>query len=82
MIVGEVTHRLTRGAIEYVELEPLELKGKAEPVPGLGGGPRRGPRAAHRAAPRRATPLVGREDESELLLSLFERVVGEWRPTW
>ena len=31
--VGEVTHRLTRAAIEYVELEPLELKGKAEPVP-------------------------------------------------
>src|SRR5204862_3753197 len=31
--VGEVTHRLTRAAIEYVELRPLELKGKAEPVP-------------------------------------------------
>ena len=28
-----MTHRLTRGAIEYEELEPLELKGKAEPVP-------------------------------------------------
>src|SRR4051812_28548125 len=33
VIVGEVTHRLTRAAIEYVELEPLTLKGKAEPVP-------------------------------------------------
>ena len=33
MIVGEITHRLTRAAIEYVELEPLELKGKSEPVP-------------------------------------------------
>ena len=31
--VGEITHRLTRAAIEYDELEPLELKGKAEPVP-------------------------------------------------
>ena len=31
--VGELTHRLTRKAIEYVELEPLELKGKAEQVP-------------------------------------------------
>ena len=30
--VGEITHRLTRAAIEYVELEPLRLKGKAEPV--------------------------------------------------
>ena len=31
--VGEITHRLTRGAIEYEELEPLTLKGKSEPVP-------------------------------------------------
>ena len=33
VIVGERTHRLTRAAIEYVELEPLTVKGKAEPVP-------------------------------------------------
>ena len=31
--VGPTTHRLTRAAIEYEELEPLELKGKSEPVP-------------------------------------------------
>src|SRR5438128_3510272 len=31
--VGERTHRATVGAIEYVELEPLVLKGKSEPVP-------------------------------------------------
>jgi class 3 adenylate cyclase/tetratricopeptide (TPR) repeat protein len=76
--VGEITHRLTRGAIEYSELEPLELKGKAEPVPAweavrvlLAG--------ASRAA-RPATPLIGRDDESALLLSLFDRVVREERP--
>ena len=79
IIVGEVTHRLTRGAIEYVELPPLELKGKSEPVPAweavravLGG------RAARGARP--STPLIGREDESELLLSMYERVVNESRP--
>src|SRR5829696_6970667 len=33
VIVGETTHRLTRDAIEYVELTPLTLKGKEEPVP-------------------------------------------------
>ncbi len=79
VIVGETTHRLTRAAIEYVELEPLTLKGKSEPVPAWeavravvrGRAPRR---------PRAATPLVGREDESDLLLSLFERVVSEQRP--
>jgi len=31
--VGEMTHRLTRGTIEYEQLEPLALKGKTEPVP-------------------------------------------------
>ena len=56
-------------AIAYDELEPLELKGKSELVPAweatdvLGGGP------AHRAEPRTAAPLVGRADESALLLS-------------
>jgi class 3 adenylate cyclase/tetratricopeptide (TPR) repeat protein len=79
VIVGETTHRLTQAAIEYVALDPLELKGKSEPVPAweavravVRG---RAPRPA-----RTATPLVGREDETELLLSLFERVVSEQRP--
>ena len=40
--VGAITHRLTRGAIEYDELEPLTLKGKSEPVGGVGGRPRAG----------------------------------------
>jgi class 3 adenylate cyclase/tetratricopeptide (TPR) repeat protein len=77
--VGEITHRLTRGAIEYEELEPLELKGKSEPVPAweavrllVSGTGTRGARVA--------APLIGREDESALLLSLFDRVVREGRP--
>ena len=77
--VGAVTYRLTRQAIEYSELEPLDLKGKSEPVPAweavrvvVGG---RGARAF-----RAATPLIGREQESELLFSLYERVVREQRP--
>ena len=74
MIVGEVTHRLTRAAIEYVELEPLELKGKSEPVPAWEAVRAVVRGRAARAATTRSTPLVGRDDESELLLSLFERV--------
>ncbi|MBA2523800.1 MAG: zinc-ribbon domain-containing protein, partial [Solirubrobacterales bacterium] len=31
--VGALTHRLTAGTIDYVELEPLKLKGKSEPIP-------------------------------------------------
>ena len=77
--VGEITHRLTRGAIEYVQLEPLELKGKSEPVPAWEAVQVLVPGPTVRAA-RAATPLVGREDESELLISLFERVVHESRP--
>ncbi len=74
--VGETTHRLTRQAIEYTELEPLRLKGKAEPVPAW---------EAVRITvtgttlSRASTPLIGREEESELLSSLFDRVVREER---
>src|SRR4029079_1943997 len=78
VIVGEVTHRLTRKAIEYVELEPLELKGKAERVPAW-----EAVRAVVRGRSTRAstaTPLVGRQVESERLLALFDQVVSEQRP--
>ncbi len=79
VIVGEITHRLTRSAIEYVELEPLTLKGKAEPVPAW-----EAVRAVVRGrtvrAPRLSTNLVGRQAESDLLVELFERTVADSRP--
>jgi class 3 adenylate cyclase/tetratricopeptide (TPR) repeat protein len=77
--VGETTHRLTRRAIEYEELEPFDLKGKSEPVPAWEAIRVLVPGAAPRAA-RAETPLIGREDESSLLESMFERVVREGRP--
>ena len=46
--VGERTMRATDAAVEYTALEPLELKGKAEPRARLGGG--RADRRALRAA--------------------------------
>ncbi len=33
VLIGELTYRLVRGAVEVEEVEPLELKGKAERVP-------------------------------------------------
>ncbi len=74
--VGEITHRLTRSSIEYVELEPLRLKGKSEPVPAW-----EAVRVAvaGTAVTRASTPLIGREEESEILSSLFDRVVREER---
>src|SRR3954470_1365960 len=77
--VGGITHRLTRGAIEYVELEPLTLKGKSEPVAAWEAVRVLIPGPASRGA-RTVAPLIGREDESGLLVSLFERVGRESRP--
>ena len=77
--VGEVTYRLTRGSIEYAELEPLVLKGKAEPVAAweaeraLVGG-----RAAQPS--RASTPLIGRDEEASQLVALYDQVVREDRP--
>ncbi|MFN8161642.1 MAG: adenylate/guanylate cyclase domain-containing protein [Solirubrobacterales bacterium] len=77
--VGEATQRASREAIAYTQLEALTLKGKSEPVPaweatGILAGP-----GASRAAGRSA-PLIGRDEESELLLSLCDRVQREGRP--
>jgi class 3 adenylate cyclase/tetratricopeptide (TPR) repeat protein len=77
--VGEGTFRTTRQAIEYEQLEPLTLKGKSEPVPAWEAGRVLAPSATRRVG-RAETPLIGRDDESALLASLFDRVVREGRP--
>ncbi len=74
--VGERTFLATREAVAYTELEPLRLKGKAEPVPAWEA-------SGAIAAPARRrsfygqSPLVGREDKLELLQSLYSRVERE-----
>ena len=73
------TYRATGEAIDYERLEPLDAEGQGGAGPGLGGD-RRPRRAAARGAGRAQTPLVGREDEPDLLVSLVERVVREERP--
>ena len=73
------THRASREAISYERLEPLILKGKEEPVPAW--------EATEvisvpgRAARRSETPLIGRAEEAELLVSLVERVERESAPS-
>jgi len=79
VVVGEVTHRLTRGAIEYIELGGLELKGKSQPVAAWEA-VRAVVRGRSLRASRDSVPLVGREQESALLLSIYERVVSERSP--
>jgi class 3 adenylate cyclase/tetratricopeptide (TPR) repeat protein len=77
--VGEGTFRPTRETIEYEPLEPLELKGKSEPVPAWEAAGVLAPGATRRVS-RAETPLIGRDEESALLESLFERVAREGRP--
>jgi len=74
ILLGDLTYRLVRGAVDVEPVDPLALKGKAEPVPAYrllalqdGRAPRRGP----------AGPLVGREREFGLLLDSFEQTRDE-----
>ena len=78
--VGEMTHRLTRGhdRVRGARAAEPEGQGRARGRPGrrcrllVSGTGTRGTRVA--------APMIGREDESSLLLSLFDRVVTEERP--
>ena len=74
VLLGEPTLELVREAVEAEPIAPLELKGKAEPVP------------AQRllrilGAPERSheTPFVGRERELALVREAWERALGERR---
>jgi class 3 adenylate cyclase len=72
ILIGEATLELVRGAVESEPVEPLELKGKAEPV------------AAHRLvsvhdAPERSheSRFVGRDAELALILQAWTRVLED-----
>ncbi len=77
ILLGDATLALARGAVETEPVEPLVLKGKAEPV------------AAHRlmrvfeGAPgydrRLDAPLVGRREELARVRAAFDRAVAERR---
>ena len=74
VLLGEPTLRLVRDAVEVAALEPLALKGKAEPVPAFR-------LVAVRAAPERRhdTAFVGRERERETVLDAWRRLMEESR---
>jgi class 3 adenylate cyclase len=64
VLLGDTTYRLVRHAVEVEEVEPLELKGKAERVPAYRLVEVREAESVER---RRDSPLVGREQELDLL---------------
>ncbi|HVJ59780.1 MAG TPA: adenylate/guanylate cyclase domain-containing protein, partial [Burkholderiaceae bacterium] len=72
ILLGEVTYRLVRDAVEVEAVEPLELKGKSQKVPafrlvsakGLDGNVR-----------RVDTPIVGRDTELARIAEVYREVV-------
>ena len=73
VLISESTHRLTVGHFEYRNLGPVALKGWAEPIPawqvlGASGVESRF-EGQHKT---RLTPLIGRDEEFELLLRRWQ----------
>lgn len=77
VLVGEDTHRATRGVVEYREIEPLTVKGKREAVRAwLVMGVKHDP--GERAGSD--VPMVGRSGELAALHRIFESVLSDRRP--
>lgn len=74
VFLGDPTYRLVRDAVEVEEVEPLELKGKAERIPAY--------RVLHvkpnvlGVSRRLDSPLVGRDMELQLLRKTFDEAAG------
>ncbi len=84
ILVGPRTYRSTSGAVMYVALPPVSLRGKPRPmrvweaaaVMDHGSAPMPRPRGVRGVR----APLVGRGVELELLRSVYTRVANEHRP--
>jgi class 3 adenylate cyclase/tetratricopeptide (TPR) repeat protein len=76
ILVGEGTYRATRHAIEYRDAEPVEAKGKSEPVRVWEAVAARS-RFGSDVEQKLRTPLVGRERERGLLADALARARTE-----
>jgi class 3 adenylate cyclase/tetratricopeptide (TPR) repeat protein len=75
LVVGEQTFRATQQAIVYDELEPVTVKGKADPVRLWQAVEARSRFGVDVEGP--GTPFVGRDRELRLLQDTFERMLAE-----
>jgi class 3 adenylate cyclase len=75
VIVGEVTRGATQGAIEYVPVEPIVAKGKAEPVRAW-----LAVRAFATDDRDHSSTFVGRERELAILREVWDRVTEQRTP--
>ncbi|MGH2429180.1 MAG: AAA family ATPase [Candidatus Limnocylindria bacterium] len=80
VVVGPGTYAATRETIEYEEMEPIALKGKALPVPAWRAVRVRTGRGGRRAVLGLEAPLIGRDEELALLKETVRRTVAEGRP--
>jgi len=78
ILVGETTYRATRAAIDYREAEPVQAKGKSEPISVWEAVEARSHVGVDRVQAQ--TPLVGRRRELDLLLGTLARVRQERGP--
>ena len=77
ILVGQATHRATRGSFEYAEVEALVVKGKRAPVRAwLANSASSGP--GERASS--GVPMLGRVHELAVLNRIFDGVVADRRP--
>ena len=75
ILVGETTYRATKHVIEYREAEPVEAKGKSEPIPVWEVVATRSRYGVDLAEAR--APLVGREGELDALRDALRRARSE-----
>ncbi|MDX1468734.1 MAG: adenylate/guanylate cyclase domain-containing protein [Acidimicrobiia bacterium] len=76
VVVGEATHRATQLFIEYEDMDPVEVKGKAKPLQIWRAIEPRG-RYGIDAAFKSDTPFLGRDSEMGLLQETFRRVLDD-----
>jgi class 3 adenylate cyclase/tetratricopeptide (TPR) repeat protein len=77
ILVGETTYRATERAIEYGEHEPVEAKGKSDPIPVWEAVQARARVQVERVG---GAPLIGRDKELSLLSEALERALDEREP--
>jgi class 3 adenylate cyclase/tetratricopeptide (TPR) repeat protein len=80
VVVGPSVYAGTKDVIEYRELEPLALKGKAEPVPAWHALRIKARTRGERPQLGLESRLVGRDEELTVLKQTLRRVESEGRP--
>src|SRR5205823_9096426 len=80
VVVGSGVYASTKEVIEYRELSPLDLKGKAQPVPAWEALRIKARRRGERAPLGLESRLVGRDEELTVLKQTLHRVEQEGRP--